>query len=158
MDENYRIQIPEIPFFSWIRGLIIDALWHLLLTVWSFIIPIIKYASYLFIMITISILGYHFLNSKFLPQAILVEPLYFDFSKTPPTATLNMLSLEKQWYYKNGECSQYLNKIIDPPIVISQACNQKIKKRFLKSGFHYFVEVKFSIANSPKNIQQVFGI
>eukprot|EP00596_Hydrurales_sp_CCMP1899_P001102 CAMPEP_0119036702 /NCGR_PEP_ID=MMETSP1177-20130426/4606_1 /TAXON_ID=2985 /ORGANISM="Ochromonas sp, Strain CCMP1899" /LENGTH=297 /DNA_ID=CAMNT_0006996963 /DNA_START=623 /DNA_END=1516 /DNA_ORIENTATION=- len=37
---------------------------------------------------------------------------------------------------------------------MNQECgNQKVQKRFLKSGFHYFVELKFGLANSPKNIQ-----
>jgi hypothetical protein len=98
MDENYQMTMTEIPFFSWIKGLAIEVFWYFIITIRSFIIPIIKYATYLLVMISISIYGYYLLNNTYLPKAILVEPLYFDFSRSPPTATLNILSAEKQWY------------------------------------------------------------
>jgi hypothetical protein len=71
MDENYQMTMTEIPFFLWIKGLFIEVLWYSIKTIWSFIIPIMKYATYLIVMISISIYGYYLLNNKYLPKAIL---------------------------------------------------------------------------------------
>lgn len=173
MDEEYRAPSSV----AWVKLLISRIAWSLLSIIWELLIPVIQYSSLFVLMIIFSFLGYYLLNTTLLPQALMSEPLYFDFSKSPPMARLSMLSKEKQWDYtaclaatrkhsRGGDntTNPYKDKIHDTDEInkikdmimnaarVDPMCSGRGKKRFLRAGFRYSIDVVFGLASSPKNL------
>ena len=126
-------------------------------------------------MVVFASVGYYLLHVKLLPQALMSEPLYFDFSQSTPIAKLNILSRERQWYYTGDYASARKRQgtdstpIVSPPIndeTLTHRMNtirnrvkfatvteiQQGKKQFLRAGFRYSIDVIFGLARSPKNL------
>ena len=82
-----------------LRRLLGKLFWTLVRASWSFVVPLLRIILLVAFMGMISILGYYLLHRSLLPKALLEEPLYFDFSRSPPMARVSLLSHEKQWYY-----------------------------------------------------------
>jgi Putative adipose-regulatory protein (Seipin) len=66
---------------------------------WNLAMPLLRIMFMLITMGIISILCYHLLRQALLPKALLREPVYFDYSKSPPIAKVSLLANEKQWFY-----------------------------------------------------------
>lgn len=174
VDEEYKSTFSV----SWIKRFFSRIAFNILGTFWEFLIPIIQYSSLLVLMMIFSVVGYYLLNSALLPEALMSEPLYFDFSQTAPIAKLNMLSREKQWKY-TAECmsvnrKQFVrgrenlsttsnpqtpeeidamrSRMMDALRADSMRCSGLSRKRFLKAGFRYTIDVMFGLASSPKNL------
>ena len=129
-------------------------------------------------MIIFASVGYYLLNLKLLPQALMSEPLYFDFSQSTPIAKLSILSRERQWYYAgdyesarkkqgkegkgstpiaspsiNDETSRHrMNTIRNRVKLATVSETQQGKKQFLRAGFRYSIDIIFGLARSPKNL------
>lgn len=166
----------------WVRRILLKAAWSILGIFWEFSVPIIQYVFLFFLIVLFASMGYYFLNIKLVPQALMSEPLYFDFSQPTPIARLSILSRERQWYYtgtcmttnkkqnpkydrslptasavNNGRLStQKLktmkNRVKGALINDSQQCIGQGRTRFLRAGFRYSIDLIFGLANSPKNL------
>jgi hypothetical protein len=91
----------------------------------------------------VSLLSYFAIYTYLLPKALVREPVYFDYSSTPlPTAKLSLLSMEKQWYYVG---TKRLSSTMAAPEV-------KAVRRFLHPGSRYSIDLSFSLAKSPRNL------
>ena len=84
---------------SFVRRFTAKILWSLLRALWAFFVPLLRVVLLLSTMGVMSVLGYYLLHRSLLSKALLSEPLYFDFSLTPPLARVSLLSYEKQWFY-----------------------------------------------------------
>ena len=82
-----------------LRKLLIKVLWSLLRMLWGFLVPLLRIVLLLSLMGVISVICYYLLHRALLPKSLLEEPLYFDFSLSPPMARVSLLSHEKQWFY-----------------------------------------------------------
>lgn len=159
----------------WIRRLTSEIGWFLVRSLLAILVPVIQYAFIFLFMIFLSVAGYAWINFKFVPKALISEPLYFDFSQSPPIARISLLSREKQWHY-TSDCSaedpqihkttkrrdnfslldldddvRDRNKNFGTDAI--KECSRKDRKKFLRGGFQYSIDVMFGIASSPKNIQ-----
>ena len=159
----------------WLRRLILGIGWFLFRSLLSILVPVIQYAFIFLLMIVLSIAGYAWINFTFVPKALISEPLYFDFSRSPPLARVSLLSREKQWHYtsdcwpidpqmhrtmkrnNNFSIVDVDNDVKDSPKILERdvihECSGKDRKKFLRGGFRYSIDVMFGIASSPKNIQ-----
>ena len=68
-------------------------------SLWSMMIPLLRVLLILMTMCIVSTLAYYLLRHALLPKILLEEPLYFDYSRSPPIARVSLLAHEKQWYY-----------------------------------------------------------
>ena len=66
------------------------------------LIPGVLMLARLFFFLLSSVGIYSVLYLYLMPRALVKEPVYFDYSSAPPTATLNLLSAHKQWEYVSG--------------------------------------------------------
>lgn len=171
MEEEQRPLSPT----RWLRRLTSGIGWFLVRSLLAILVPVIQYAFIFLFMIILSIAGYAWINFTFVPKALISEPLYFDFSRSPPVARISLLSREKQWHYmsdclpidpqihgatKRSDNFTLLNldedekdrpKSFESDMI--QECSGKDRKKFLRGGFRYSIDVMFGIASSPKNIQ-----
>jgi Putative adipose-regulatory protein (Seipin) len=171
MEQEQRSLLPT----RWLRRLTSGIGWFFVRSLLAILIPVIQYAFIFLLMVVFSIAGYAWVNFTFVPKALISEPLYFDFSRSPPVARISLLSREKQWHY-TSDCLH-----IDPLIHENtrrrdnyslldldddgkdrpqnfggdaiQECSGKDRKKFLRGGFRYSIDVMFGIASSPKNIR-----
>lgn len=122
-----------------------------------------------------SLVGYQFIRTSLVPKALIMEPLYFDFAQVPPMARVSLSSREKQWLY-SSDCSMHdgkkskLNEDSNPTLEnlneevdyksgkfsrseSARACYGLDRRRFLRAGFRYSIDVVFGLASSSKNIK-----
>jgi hypothetical protein len=138
-----------------LKDLISDYIQSCILYGLTLVVPFLKLLTIFYVMVFISMLFTYITYNSILPKSILNEPIYFDYSLSPPIARIYLSSQEKQWEYiktKNNKGSntipfntEYINDDDISPIVAME------DKRFLKSGSIYFIDSKFVLAKSPRN-------
>lgn len=89
---------------------------------------------------------YTLLYFYLMPRALVKEPIYFDYSTSPPIATLNLFSAHKQWEYVSGGLKA--GTILDDGSSSGASSSQ-----FLRSDFAYSLDVGFTLAKSQRNFE-----
>ena len=160
---------------SWFRKFATKVAWFLLRNFGALILPIIQYAAVLCAIMVFSLVGYQLIRTKLVPKALIMEPLYFDYAQVPPIARVSLSSREKQWLYAsdcvvhdgkksklyedNNPTMANLNGEVDDKNGNSIrgesnfACYGSDRRRFLRAGFRYSIDVVFGLASSSKNIK-----
>lgn len=105
-----------------------------------FVYPFLILCLRILFALSTSVVLYLIIYSYLIPKALIREPIYFDYTTVPPSARLNLLNAEKQWYYLNQKDN-----------VIKGAVSEKGKRRFLLPGSRYSIDVLFNLAKSPRN-------
>lgn len=104
-------------------------------------IPILTFMLWLSFFTVISAGAYTGLYLYMMPKALVKEPLYFDYSVSPPTGKINLMSAHKQWEYMSGGVSSGS----------SRSEEEKDTRRFLRSDFEYTVDIAFELSKSNRN-------
>lgn len=92
-----------------------------------------------------SVALYTLLYFYLMPRALVKEPIYFDYSTSPPTATLNLFSAHKQWEYVSGGLKA------GTTLEDSSSPGSGSSSQFLRSDFVYSLDVGFTMAKSQRN-------
>lgn len=92
-----------------------------------------------------SVALYTLLYFYLIPRALVKEPIYFDYSSSPPTATLNLFSAHKQWEYVSGGLNA------GTTLEDSSSPGSGSSSQFLRSDFVYSLDVGFTMAKSQRN-------
>jgi len=101
-----------------------------------FVLPLMQLLVRLVVIFVLSFLVYIALYVYLLPKALVKEPVYFDYSESPPVARISLLSHEKQW--------QYLKPNSDG--------KRKETLRYLRSGSLYTLDAIFVLSKSTRNL------
>ena len=102
--------------------------------------PLLQLMLRLTLVLIVSIGVYVAIYSYFLPKALVREPVYFDYTAKPqPLARVSLISAEKQWYYLKQQ-QQY------------ESGTSRDSKRFLLPGSRYSIDLVFTLAKSPRNL------
>ena len=160
---------------SWLRKIASKVAWFLLRSFGALVLPIIQYAAVLCAIMVFSLVGYQLIKTTLVPKALVMEPLYFDYAEVPPMARVSLSSREKQWMY-TSDCAvndgkkTKLNDDSHPTITnlneevdskngkftrseSTRACYGSDRRRFLRAGFRYSIDVVFGLSSSSKNIK-----
>ena len=160
---------------SWLRKFATKVAWYLLRSFGALILPIIQYAAVLCAIMVFSSVGYQLIRTTLVPKALIMEPLYFDYAQVPPIARVSLSSREKQWLYAsdcvvhdgkksklyedNNPTMTNLNEALkdkDGNSIRGEsnfACYGSDRRRFLRAGFRYSIDVVFGLDSSSKNIK-----
>jgi hypothetical protein len=109
---------------NWIEKLLLPAVFTAMRFLLFFVISIILYVAFYRWMV---------------PRALAKEPVYFDYSQSPPIARVNLMSLEKQWSYVDGRGSSGVSK--------------NARGHFLRGDFAYMIDASFRLSKSRKNYE-----
>ena len=115
-----------------LRRLLGKLFWTLVGASWNLLVPLLRIILLVAFMGVISILAYYLLHRSLLPKALLQEPLYFDFSRSPPMARVSLLSHEKQWYYIS-DCLNQQQKHRSKRTTNPRTCNAPSVKKSMAS-------------------------
>lgn len=89
-----------------------------------------------------SIVLYVTFRSMYLPQnAIFKEPIYFDFTKSEPTAKITLFTEEKQWEYVDRRAKS----------TSASSMHYKRNRRFLLPYTTYIISLELALAKSQRN-------
>ena len=139
---------------NWVERILLPALFTALRFVAFFVVSVLAYVAF-----------YRWL----VPAALAQEPVYFDYTKQPPTALVNLLSLEKQWAYTElgkSSGSGAASHDFDAVSISGSASGDKLaprlgkkgsnrqaarKAKFLRSDFYYTIDATFHLSKSARN-------
>ena len=105
------------------------------------VIPVLRFLVFGSVFTIVSSGLYTVMYLYLMPKALVREPMYFDYSVTPPTGRLNLQSAHKQWEYMSGGVSAGDRRSDNP----------KDSRRFLRSDFEYTVDISFELSKSSRN-------
>jgi len=106
------------------------------------LLPTVYTIAKIVLFFILSLVSYTLFYRWMVPKALASEPVYFDYDAKPPTAKINMLSLEKQWAYTNKKNNiQMTNTNID----------KKSSTSFLRSDFVYQIDATFDLSKNRQN-------
>jgi hypothetical protein len=111
-----------------------------LATLFSLISAVVAFSTVFLIIFSISLTVYIQLRSSIVPSQLLNEPLYFDFSKSPPTTRFSLQNIGRQWSTASNQCQSTL---------IDCTPSQTI----LKSGISYDIVLKATVALSDSAVE-----
>lgn len=140
----------------WVLTKLSDVFWYLVLFISTLIMPVVKAMALVLVIILISMSASYFMYLSLSPKSLLREKVYFDFSRSSPSARVSLVAREKQWYYlkndaavnDNNNAVKNNNDIADNSGMGNGAFNSH---RFLKSDSKYTIDAAFVLAKCPRN-------
>ena len=128
--------IPEIPSAE-------EIIQRILKFFWIYIgLPLTKIIIISTLFSTFAGITAYTIRKMLIPNAVMNEIIYFDFSLQQPFASLNVLKLEKQWQYI--ENTNHLHHDIH------SRSSQKLEQYFT-SGSYYNIDIKLIVPLSKRN-------
>ena len=125
----------------WSFSSLIQGLYRWIVNNWveKLLLPALFTALRFFLFFLLSVILYVFFYRWMVPTALAQEPVYFDYSQTPPIARVNLVTVEKQWSYVDGRDGAGASK--------------DTHRQFLRSDFSYMIDASFRLSKSHKNYE-----